>query len=476
MKTDKTIPKIISFVLMMVFMIASFIILIPNNVSQKTQRRANSLQKKVIKNGNMERTDYLDENGLITIAADAGYATMIATKEESGRLEYFYDDKGEPISRYPGFYAMLREYDEEGWNNRITYLDKQGFPVMTGHGYSTKVMTYYDTGKIRTEKYYDNSGDPVCTTLYGYGLMNEYDENGRKIKTTYLDEMGKPMITGLGYAIIKSVYYNTNGPENGKVESEFYFDENDDPIMLSLGQYGVHKEYDDNGQESVLTYLDEIGNPIVTNRGYTTIRKTYHANNYTASERYFDINGNPYALSDGQYGIEKVDEQVVYLDKNGNSVFNLRRLLYNQAWIIIPCAISVIFLSVLMNKCQVKILMILYIVGIAYLTLLFRKSGETEQAVLLWSFRGFMTNEEARMDIMRNIWLFIPLGAIQYRLFPKKTILFAPILLSVLIEGIQYFKGTGFCELDDIISNTIGGWIGFVAGKIAADIKSYVQS
>lgn len=474
MKTNKTIRTIVPAVLMFIFIVSSVIVLTSQNILQTPQNRANSLRKTTVINGNTERSDYLDENGLITIASDVGYATMIATVEDFSRLEHFYDEKGEPISQYPGFYALLREYDEEGRNYRITYLDKHDMPVITGQGYSTKVLTFYDTGKIRTEKYYDPSGTPVCTTIYGYGLLNEYDKNGRKIKTTYLNDTGKPMVTGLGYAIIKRNYYDTEGPGNGKVESEFYFDENGDSIMLSLGQRGVHKEYDENVQESVLTYLDETGNPVVTNKGYTTVRKTYHANNYTASERYYDINGNPYALSDGQYGIEKENDQIVYLDKNGNGVFNLRRLLYNQAWIILPCAVSIILLSVLMNKRQINILLVLYIAGIAYLTLLFRENGETKKTMLLWSYRWIFANREARVEIIKNIWLFIPLGAILYKLLPNKAILLVPILLSIMIEGIQYFKEIGYCELDDVINNSIGGWIGFSMGRLANDLKQRI--
>ena len=478
MKTNKTTSKATSYILLILFIISSFIVLIPYHQTdyRKPQYRAQSLTKKTIRDGNTERTDYLDENGAVTVAADAGYATMIATSDESGRLEHFYDEKGEPVSRYPGFYALLREYDDEGRNYRVTYLDIEDMPVMTGLGYSTRVMTFYDTGKVRTEKYYDPSGNPVCTRLYGYGLLNEYDENGRNTRTTHLDSKDKPMVTGLGYAIVKRNFYQNDSPENGKTESEFYYDENGKPIALSLGQYGVHKEYDEHGRESVLTYLDETGYPAATNKGYTTVYKTYYANNYTASERYFDTDGNPFSLSDGQYGIGIENDQITYLDKDGREVFNIRRILYNHTWIIIPCSVLIIFASTLTGKRPAAFLLVLCVAGIAYLTLLFRESGEIKHAALLWSYRRIFINHEARADIVKNIWLFIPLGAVLYKLYPRKTILLVPVLLSALIEGIQYFNGMGYCELADIINNSLGGWIGFRMAGLAEDIRRRIGS
>ena len=55
-----------------------------------------------------------------------------------------------------------------------------------------------------------------------------------------------------------------------------------------------------------------------------------------------------------------------------------------------------------------------------------------------------------------------------YQLHPHKQILLIVLLVSFLIEGIQYFAGLGSCELDDIISNSLGGWIGFCIEKMTS--------
>ena len=64
-----------------------------------------------------------------------------------------------------------------------------------------------------------------------------------------------------------------------------------------------------------------------------------------------------------------------------------------------------------------------------------------------------------------NIIWFVPFGMyVQYIKKPKKLlyIAFCGFLFSLIIETLQYVFGTGFSELDDLILNTLGAWIGAV--------------
>ena len=71
-----------------------------------------------------------------------------------------------------------------------------------------------------------------------------------------------------------------------------------------------------------------------------------------------------------------------------------------------------------------------------------------------------------RMGILNNIWLFVPLGTILYRLFPRIYIVFVPILISIAVEVSQYLLGVGLCEVDDVVSNGLGGLIGILVGVV----------
>ena len=76
-----------------------------------------------------------------------------------------------------------------------------------------------------------------------------------------------------------------------------------------------------------------------------------------------------------------------------------------------------------------------------------------------------------RADILRNIWLFVPIGAFLYRFYPKRWIVIIPVVISFFIEAIQYFTGIGLCELDDVISNGLGGAIGYGMAVLLCEAK-----
>ena len=108
-----------------------------------------------------------------------------------------------------------------------------------------------------------------------------------------------------------------------------------------------------------------------------------------------------------------------------------------------------------------KVMLPLYMLFILYMTMMYREIGIGRLRLdLFWSYRVFWTRPRIRMVILNNIWLFIPLGAILYRLCPKWRVALLPVVVSVIIEVLQYVLSIGLCELDDVISNGVGGVIG----------------
>lgn len=70
---------------------------------------------------------------------------------------------------------------------------------------------------------------------------------------------------------------------------------------------------------------------------------------------------------------------------------------------------------------------------------------------LFWELKNRMWG-----DIIKNIALFVPLGLI---IDGRKGVVIC-FSLSCAIEATQYFTRLGYCELDDILNNTIGALIG----------------
>ena len=110
-----------------------------------------------------------------------------------------------------------------------------------------------------------------------------------------------------------------------------------------------------------------------------------------------------------------------------------------------------------MGKKSRKILVALYILIILWITLFSRRVMETR------IFRGLFWEIEMGYwnNIIQNILLFIPLGF----LIGGKRGIIAGVLLSIGIELTQYIAVLGYCELDDVLNNTIGAAIGALLYK-----------
>lgn len=72
-------------------------------------------------------------------------------------------------------------------------------------------------------------------------------------------------------------------------------------------------------------------------------------------------------------------------------------------------------------------------------------------------------------DIVLNILLFVPFGFACGSIFGCRSVLMG-LAVSILIETVQYIGALGYTEVDDVINNTIGTWIGFWIWKVLREI------
>jgi glycopeptide antibiotics resistance protein len=113
-----------------------------------------------------------------------------------------------------------------------------------------------------------------------------------------------------------------------------------------------------------------------------------------------------------------------------------------------------------------KILFAVSCLMIVWITLLSR-NPKTERSIdlrLFWAFKDLIAGKKYgfvnTLQNICNILLFIPFGYF----VPKRSwiaALIAGLVFSTLIESTQYFFALGRCELDDVISNTIGSMVGY---------------
>lgn len=88
-----------------------------------------------------------------------------------------------------------------------------------------------------------------------------------------------------------------------------------------------------------------------------------------------------------------------------------------------------------------------------------------------WSYRAIMDGKEQYLaENIMNVVVFVPIGIllgfmINGSRFKVKSVwlfvLMTGLVISVLIEAMQYFFHKGFAETDDVMHNTLGCMIGY---------------
>lgn len=79
--------------------------------------------------------------------------------------------------------------------------------------------------------------------------------------------------------------------------------------------------------------------------------------------------------------------------------------------------------------------------------------------------QGAMSWKDIVVIVLGNIVMFIPFGFLGW-VFPKlvdlKSLLFTFIPAITIVEGLQYFTRMGIFEIDDILLNTFGVYLGWL--------------
>lgn len=146
----------------------------------------------------------------------------------------------------------------------------------------------------------------------------------------------------------------------------------------------------------------------------------------------------------------------------------------NKASVIfIALVVMVLLLPILANLLKnkgrvllrIKIaLLILYGSAYLYLTLLSREPYLSDHLQLtpLWSYqKAWAGNIYMGEEIILNIFLFVPCGYfLKFVGLNWWKSLYVCVGVSFFTELIQYVTGLGFCEVDDLISNSLGALFG----------------
>ena len=318
-------------------------------------------------------------------------------------------------------------------------------------GYATVQRMRNANGQVTEEFYLDAAGNPV--ERYGEYCGISYEYNDGDIVIRYLGADKQPMMLSSGYsAIVRALV-------DGKATDDFYYDLNMQPVQCTGGYYGLHREYDEQGQNCAITYLNENGQPVIctsgyaiktyrrdldgtvigeryfdtegkpaksylgqygelyqrdeqghisqitylgadgnpasTIAGYTVLKRTYHRDGTTDTDMYFDADGKPMALSKGQYGIKHSGKVNLLLDKNGHVMLCVDNILNGFPFMVVISGCVICLLILVMPKRMSILLTVAYVVFILYETLMFRESGDARTNFILFSYADRFLTEQS---------------------------------------------------------------------------------
>ena len=451
-----------------VFIIASMIGVVPfASINHNQGSASDELILQETSNDSLTTYTYVNTSNVITEAIDKGYAIKELIKNENNQVikETYYDANHQPVKLYNSYYGLSYEYKED--QNLMHYLDADGNIMALNTGCATVIRNLDENGRNVLEEYYDLNMQPI--KCYGYyGIAREYDSDSYCTSMTYVNQKHKPMNCSQGYA--SKIYKRDN---EGTITGEFYYDAHGNPTKSSLGEYGQLYVRDNQFRVIQITYVDQEGNPCNNHYGYSILKRTYYKDGTICTDMYYDANNKPVSLKKGQYGIQRYNDCSLYLDKNGNIQYSIDNMLNGYPIMVIVCGCIVsILLLILPYKMSIA-LSVLYVFFIIYETLMFRESGDARSNLILFSYAStFFQNRMIRVEVINNIWLFIPFGVGMYRIFQRKSIFALAFIFSILIEITQYITGLGVAEFNDVFENKMGGMIGIeLASILISQIK-----
>lgn len=356
-----------------------------------------------------------------------------------------------------------------GTEKRIDYYNEDDkVSIAVDKGYATLIVKKIGQFEYQ-ESYLDESGNPIALNDGYYGKLIITDVNNNIIEEKYLDQNAQPIITRFGIFTKKNRYN-----DNNQLIEEKYYDLNNLPCSSVDGCYGKSFQYNDDGTIAIENYLDKNSNLLNINEGFASIKYFYSQAGNKITMLYFDSKGNPVQLDNGQYGEIHYGYTVKYLDINGNLIFNFKQFMSNYPWLVVIGGLLLCCLLNLNNRKFQLIILALYVVFVIGETLINRSTSDINLN-FFWSYRQIFISRSLRVEILDNIWLFIPLGAGVYVVFGKIIYIVLLFFLSLSIEFLQYVFHLGLCELDDIFSNILGAFVGFVIAYVINKLTSKVR-
>lgn len=182
-------------------------------------------------------------------------------------------------------------------------------------------------------------------------------------------------------------------------------------------------------------------------------------------------------------GFKFIGEQIGFLEKQGteniwnNIIMDFRQpISYLFPAIIITMAGVFVFKIYKKGKGRIRFSCILFIIYIEILmqTAFFSREPGSRQQIDLNLFGTWGQTAIAHAYFIENIIMFIPFGLLAPMVFERmrkvRFCVFIGFLCSCGIELSQLITQRGYCQLDDVVTNTVGMLVGWGIWKMLSSV------
>jgi hypothetical protein len=257
-----------------------------------------------------DRVTYSDGKNLPAAGPDGAFGQAI-NHSSRGQVTQLLslDADGKNMIDSAGNCGLVVSYNGKGWMTEVRSIGPDLKPMPVKDGWYLSRNEYDSLGRSTRTTYYGAKGEPVLHRDGYHGMEAEYDDRGNQVTTRYVGLDGKPTLLGTGVAIFRSTY---NG--QGKVTRMTYHGVKNEPVLHRDGNHAWEVKYDEHGNTISTTYLGLDGKPTVVAAGYASLTSKYDARGRKMRQSYHGVNGEPLLHKDGNHSWESV------YDDRGNEI------------------------------------------------------------------------------------------------------------------------------------------------------------
>ena len=257
-----------------------------------------------------DRLTYRDGKNLPAAGPDGAFGQGLAHNSRGQvTLLLSLDADGKNMIDNAGNCGLQVTYNDKGLMTEARSIGPDLQPMPVKDGWYVSRNEYDQFGRTTRISYYGLKGEPVLHKDGYRGFDAEYDEQGNQTTTTYIGLDGKPTLLGVGVAIFRSVYN-----AQGKVTRMTYHGVNGEPVLHRAGNHAWETQYDGRGNSIATTYLGLDGKPTLIAAGYASLRSTYDARGRKTRQSYHGGKGEPLLHKDGNHAWES------HYDERGNEI------------------------------------------------------------------------------------------------------------------------------------------------------------